>query len=293
MEHNLRHLRVVLAVVAHSFVTRAADECRVSQPAVTQALSKLERQIGGSLFKRTPQGLFANELGRIFARRVERAFAHLDPAIATIAARLRLTMTASQLRALIAVREAENFTLAARRLDRRRWPDDVKARIVVESFAPGAVVSGVARRHGLSPQQLFTWRRQARRGDFTLPMADEAAFVPVVAASGLPLAGGSHDEAPVPPCAEPSQMIEVVLGGAVVRVPPAVDGKVLATVLRAVKAVVWSLPGGRFQVFVATRPVDFRKGMDGLAAVVQEALRLDPFSGAVFVFRAKRGDRAT
>ncbi len=51
------------------------------------------------------------------------------------------------------------------------------------------------------------------------------------------------------------------------------------------------LPGGRFQVFVATRPVDFRKGMDSLAAVVQERLRLDPFSGAVFVFRAKRADR--
>jgi transposase len=51
------------------------------------------------------------------------------------------------------------------------------------------------------------------------------------------------------------------------------------------------LPGGRFQVFVATRPVDFRKGMDGLAAVVQQQLRLDPFCGAVFVFRARRADR--
>jgi transposase len=51
------------------------------------------------------------------------------------------------------------------------------------------------------------------------------------------------------------------------------------------------LPGGRFQVFVATRPVDFRKGMDSLAAVVQQQLRLDPFSGAVFVFRPKRADR--
>ncbi len=51
------------------------------------------------------------------------------------------------------------------------------------------------------------------------------------------------------------------------------------------------LPAGRFQVFVATRPVDFRKGMDGLAAVVQGQLRLDPFCGAVFVFRAKRADR--
>jgi transposase len=53
------------------------------------------------------------------------------------------------------------------------------------------------------------------------------------------------------------------------------------------------LPGGRFQVFVASKPVDFRKGMDGLAAVVQEQLRLDPFCGAVFVFRPKRRSQAT
>ena len=53
------------------------------------------------------------------------------------------------------------------------------------------------------------------------------------------------------------------------------------------------LPGGRFQVFVATKPVDFRKGMDGLAALVQQALQADPFAGEVFIFRAKRGDCAT
>lgn len=51
------------------------------------------------------------------------------------------------------------------------------------------------------------------------------------------------------------------------------------------------LPGGPLKVFVATRPVDFRKGIDGLAALAQEQLRLDPFSGAVLVFRAKRADR--
>jgi transposase len=50
-------------------------------------------------------------------------------------------------------------------------------------------------------------------------------------------------------------------------------------------------PTGAVRVLVATRPVDFRKGMDGLAAVVQQQLRLDPFCGAVFVFRAKRADR--
>jgi transposase len=45
------------------------------------------------------------------------------------------------------------------------------------------------------------------------------------------------------------------------------------------------------RVLVATKPVDFRKGIDGLAALVQEQLRLDPYAGIVFVFRAKRADR--
>jgi transposase len=45
------------------------------------------------------------------------------------------------------------------------------------------------------------------------------------------------------------------------------------------------------KVMVATRPVDFRKGADGLAALVREQLRHDPFSGMIFVFRSKRADR--
>src|SRR3546814_9032709 len=50
-------------------------------------------------------------------------------------------------------------------------------------------------------------------------------------------------------------------------------------------------PGAQLRVYVATRPVDFRKGHDGLAAAVQEVFGLDPFSGAVFVFPSKRADR--
>jgi transposase len=50
-------------------------------------------------------------------------------------------------------------------------------------------------------------------------------------------------------------------------------------------------PTGQVRVLVASKPVDFRKGMDGLAALVKEQLRTDPFSGAVYVFRAKRADR--
>ncbi|HEY0557102.1 MAG TPA: IS66 family insertion sequence element accessory protein TnpB [Thermoanaerobaculia bacterium] len=50
-------------------------------------------------------------------------------------------------------------------------------------------------------------------------------------------------------------------------------------------------PTGAVRVLVATRPVDFRKGAEGLAALVREAMGADPFSGAVYVFRAKRADR--
>jgi transposase len=51
-----------------------------------------------------------------------------------------------------------------------------------------------------------------------------------------------------------------------------------------------AVPAG-MRVLVATRPIDFRKGADGLAALVSETLRDDPFSGTVFVFRSRRADR--
>lgn len=50
-------------------------------------------------------------------------------------------------------------------------------------------------------------------------------------------------------------------------------------------------PTGAVRVMVATRPVDFRKGAEGLAALVREDIKADPFSGTVYVFRAKRADR--
>lgn len=50
-------------------------------------------------------------------------------------------------------------------------------------------------------------------------------------------------------------------------------------------------PTGAVRVMVATKPVDFRKGAEGLAALVRETMGADPFSGAVYVFRAKRADR--
>lgn len=116
MRASFRHLRLLLAVADHGSITRASEIGLVSQPAVTQAIAKLEREAGAPLFRRTPQGLFPTEVGDTLVARVRRAFALLDPALDAVAPRLRLTATVSQVEALIAMREAESFTLAARRL---------------------------------------------------------------------------------------------------------------------------------------------------------------------------------
>ena len=81
------------------------------------------------------------------------------------------------------VRRLEVITGTGRR---RRFSADNKARIIEETLVPGAVVSDVARRHGLSPQQLFTWRRQARRPTGVSAETEAPIFVPAVdaAASG-------------------------------------------------------------------------------------------------------------
>ena len=50
-------------------------------------------------------------------------------------------------------------------------------------------------------------------------------------------------------------------------------------------------PSNRVRILVATKPIDFRKGHDGLSAMVSSVLRKDPFTGTVFVFRARRADR--
>jgi len=75
------------------------------------------------------------------------------------------------------VRRFEVFTGAGRRRD---WSDDDKARIVAESYEPGATVSEVARRHAMSPQQLFGWRRLLRRAPETLSPLSGPMFVPAV-----------------------------------------------------------------------------------------------------------------
>ena len=114
------------------------------------------------------------------------------------------------------------------RTGRRRWPDDVKARIVNESFRSGAVVNEVARRHGLTPQHLTQWRRAAREGLLALPEdcgVEAAAFVP------LQLSG---PDAMIEK--ESAQPVEIVAGSVVIRLPTDATAARIADIVTALRS---------------------------------------------------------
>jgi transposase len=121
-------------------------------------------------------------------------------------------------------RRIEVFTGAGRR---RAWTAEQKLQIVAESYGAGETVSAVARRHGMTPQQLFGWRRAAA------PVTGEhgPAFAPVI------VEGAPSRASAVPPSAGSGMpAIEIVIGATIVRVPPGADVATLQAVLCAVKA---------------------------------------------------------
>jgi transposase len=113
---------------------------------------------------------------------------------------------------------------------RRKWSDEEKARIVAEAAQPGVVVSEIARRWQVTPQQLFDWRRQARKALAAARAPAEPAFVPIV-----PTGPVAMSEAAAPSAGSASR-IEVRLAGADLRIAPGTDAALLTMVLRAIRA---------------------------------------------------------
>src|SRR3979409_426836 len=134
------------------------------------------------------------------------------------------------------VHRLEVFTGAGRR---RTWSDEDKGRIVAEIVASGESVSAVARRHGLSPQQLFGWRRELQVSQTALSHAEELQFVPAVldVAPSSPLVRRQR-KMPRHPVEPSAGMIEVEIDGVTVRVGRGADAKTVTAVLRALKATV-------------------------------------------------------
>ena len=125
-------------------------------------------------------------------------------------------------------RRIEMITGTARR---RRWSDDERARILAESFEPGANISAVARRHGVHGGLLHSWRKKAKTRADEAAQADAPLFIPVAIAKA---SGDTVGETPRP-LSPRGRMIEIETRGALVRVPVGVDPETLAVVLAALR----------------------------------------------------------
>ena len=129
---------------------------------------------------------------------------------------------------------------------RRRWSSADKARIVRESLKPGAVVSEVAQRHGLTRWQLYDWRRKVRTATGGSAVPDDQAR------SSRPKRNGSMSKAvealpafapvvmatpaiPLQLTAPEASLVEIAIGGVSVRVRGVVDVEGLVAVLNAIR----------------------------------------------------------
>lgn len=119
---------------------------------------------------------------------------------------------------------------------RRRWSEEEKLAIVAETQRPGATVSTVARRHGLHPNQLFKWRRDARQGELVGGALAAPSFVPVHMVADETMARDGPPRWTEPPAAagRVEGLIEIDLGdGRQIRVDRHVNEAALRRVLRA------------------------------------------------------------
>jgi transposase len=121
----------------------------------------------------------------------------------------------------------------------RRWPDEVKARIVAESLKPGATVNGVAARYGLRANHLSEWRRRARDGRLVLPAVedDDFCFAPVMVSDNGGDAPVSAVSAPLAKSdAASADPIEIEIGQVIIRLDGTTSSDQIAEIVRAIGA---------------------------------------------------------
>ena len=118
----------------------------------------------------------------------------------------------------------------------RRWPDEIKARIVAESLKVGVTVNAVAARYGLRPNHLSEWRSRARDGRLILPAdADGVCFAPIVLSDGgtaAPVRGLCK------PLGKPAVLcpasIDIAVGDVTLRLDGATTAIRIAEIVRAI-----------------------------------------------------------
>ena len=176
---------------------------------------------------------------------------------------------------------------------RRRWTVEQKQLIAAQSLAPGVSPTDVARQHGIGTGQLYNWRRALLAAQPTAAAPVAGGFARVEVASDRPMLRAGRDTI------EPSADTDANTGATDKPGRDRVDDRHDTACGRASRPAclashrdgftrMITLPLG-MRVWLACGHTDMRKGMDGLAMLAQQVLNEDPFSGALFAFRGKRG----
>lgn len=118
---SVRYLKIFEAVGRLESVTRASAEVGLTQPAVTQAIAKLEQELNEQLFERRTTGTYLTDFGREFMVRVRRFFDTMERTLVdlgvsddkgTLSSRIN-RVTRSQIRCHLAIARGQSFTHAA------------------------------------------------------------------------------------------------------------------------------------------------------------------------------------
>ncbi|MBX5013884.1 transposase [Rhizobium lentis] len=119
-------------------------------------------------------------------------------------------------------------TRRSQREAHRQWPDDVKARIVLESLRPGVTVNEVADRYGLKANHLSSWRTLARQGKLVLPSPDDP-----VEFAAMVVETSARIDTSEPPATKSISRAEIVVGQVTIRLEEGASAARIAAIARA------------------------------------------------------------